>query len=282
MANAGYARRLAMELAADLAGRSGILLTTDADAVVARDWIAHNLDALGAGADVVCGRAVIDPAEARLIPEHLHDDDALECRLIALLDHLAWVLDPESHDPPPRHTEASGASIGVWVSAYRRAGGMPAVPSGEDRAFVRTLWCLDARVRHDPDIAVVVSGRTEGRAPGGMADAIRRRMVQQDIFADDQAEPADDAFQRYTLRHRVRLAWSGATDATLAETLGLPPARLRRILSARTFGAAWATVEAVVPMLHRRRVRFTSLPQEIASAEDLLRRLAEPEIMAAD
>ena len=51
--------------------------------------------------------------------------------VVALLDDLAWTLDPEPHDPLPRHTDASGASLGVPVGVFRRVGGVPAVASGE-------------------------------------------------------------------------------------------------------------------------------------------------------
>lgn len=281
-ANAGHARRLAMALAAEQAGVDGVLLTTDADSVVPHDWVARNLAALSMGADIVCGRAVIDPVEAAMIPAHLHADDALECELIALLDDLAWALDPEPHDPPKRHTEASGASFAVTVDAFSRVGGVPGVSSGEDRAFVRALWMIDARVRHDPFIQVVVSGRVVGRAPGGMADAIRRRMIQQDEFTDDQVEPALDAFRRYSLRHRARRAWGGSSDPALAADLALSRAALTKILAQRFFGRAWADLEAASSVLHRRRVRFSELTVEIAAAQVLLRRLMRTETLAAD
>ena len=45
-----------MEVGAEIAGPDGVLLTTDADAVVARDWIERSLLALASGADVECGR----------------------------------------------------------------------------------------------------------------------------------------------------------------------------------------------------------------------------------
>jgi hypothetical protein len=281
-ASAGHARRLAMALAAERAGRDGVLLTTDADSVVPPDWISRNLVALRRGADIVCGRAVIDPVEAAMIPAHLHEDDARECRLIALLDELAWVLDPEPHDPPPRHTEASGASLAVRVADFHRVGGIPAIPAGEDRAFVRALWMIDARVRHDPAIRVTVSGRIVGRAEGGMADAIRRRMVQQDEFADDQVEPPSDALRRYSLRQRARDARRGLTDAALAGDLMISKPRLAHALAQRFFGTAWAELESISPILKRRPVRFKDLPTEIAAAEALLRLLAMPETLAAD
>ena len=281
-ANAGHARRLVMAAAAAEAGSDGALLTTDADATVPPDWVSRAVTGLAAGADVVCGRAVIDPLEATLIPAHLHQDDALECRLIALLDDLAWMLDPEPHDPPPRHTEASGASLAVGVAAFRRVGGIPPIASGEDRAFVRALWMMDARLRHDPAIRVTVSGRVVGRAQGGMADAIRRRMVRQDEFTDDQVEPAGDAFRRYRLRRRVRRAWAGLMDTRLAGALALLPGSLAEALALRRFGAAWAHLETVSPMLRRRRVRFSDLAKEITAAEALLKSLSRPELLAAD
>ena len=281
-ANAGHARRLAMQIAADHAGRNGVLLTTDADAIVPPDWVSRNIDALRVGADVVCGRAVIDPAEAALIPAHLHEDDARECRLIALLDALAWMLDREPHDPQPRHTEASGASLAVRADAFWRVGGIPDIQSGEDRAFVRALWMMDLRVRHDPAMEVTVSGRVVGRAEGGMAGAIRRRMVQQDEFTDEQVEPALDAFRRYGLRSRIRRAWGGLPDVKLAEELALAKPRLKACLGHQFFGGAWAALEACSPILQRRRVRSVDVPAETLVAEALLRQTAALDTLAAD
>jgi glycosyltransferase involved in cell wall biosynthesis len=282
-ANAGHARQLAMAMAAERAGPNGVLLTTDADSVVPPDWVWRNLVALHQGADLVCGRAVIDPVEAAIIPAHLHADDERECRLITLLDDIAWMLDPNPHDPPPRHTEASGASLAVSVETYHQVGGIPAIPSGEDRAFVDALRGIDARIRHDPAIEVIVSGRIVGRAAGGMADTIRRRIVRQDEFTDERLEPAAHAFRRYSLRHRAGAAWlAGSVDPTLAVDLDIEASRLADALSRRFFGAAWLDVEAASPRLKWRPIRFVDLPGEIASAEALLSQLAFPDSMAAD
>ncbi len=272
-ANAGHARALAMRHADSLCGDGDVLLTTDADGVVAPGWLAANLAAFADGAEAVCGRAVIDPVEALLIPAHLHADDARETRLTALLDEIASRVDPDAADPWPRHTEHSGASIAVRCALYRRAGGLPACESGEDRAFIDALQRLDARVRHAPDVVVTVSGRTEGRARDGMADAIRRRIMRQDELTDERLEPARDAWRRVALRAGARRAW-GRGDcpevAGLAADLGLGAAVVRALLDGAHFGAAWAALSALSPRLVRRRVAFAALAGEIEVAAGVL------------
>jgi hypothetical protein len=278
-ASAGHARRLAMTLAERLVRPDGILMTTDADAVAAPDWIERNSEAIVAGADLVCGRAVLSPCEAALIPAHLHADDALECGMLELLDRIAAGLDPDPADPLPRHSEAAGASLAVTCAAFRRAGGFPAVPSGEDRAFARALTRLDARIRHDPAVVVSVSGRTVGRAIGGMADTIRRRMQQQDEFTDEQVEPAVDAYRRYDFRRRVRRAWRRQSlPRELAIDLGIDLQRLSCMLTERYFGSLWACVEVASPFLARRRVRFSGLARQIDHALHLLEHVGAPNV----
>jgi glycosyltransferase involved in cell wall biosynthesis len=272
-ANAGTARRLAMHHASNHAGNNGALLTTDADAVVGHDWIVRNVATLVAGADAVCGRVVIDPIEALAIPAHLHADDQLESELLDLLDEIAFRLDPEIHDPRPRHVHASGASLAVCNEMFRRVGGVPQVTSGEDRALVHALTLMDARIRHDVGIEVVASGRLEGRAPGGMADTIRRRMGQQDEYTDDLVEPAADAWRRADFRRRLRAAWhDGSFPDELAADLGIAPPRLRMTLSEPFFGTAWDRVQRDSPVLLRRRLRFIDLPRQIELARELLGR----------
>jgi hypothetical protein len=270
-ATAGMARSLAVAHAAEGLADHDILMTTDADGAVAANWIAANLAALAEGADIVCGRAVIDWADALLIPAHLHEDDARECRLAALIDELATLVDPEPHDPWPRHTEHSGASLAFTVAAWRRAGGIPPIPSGEDRAFVDRMRRIDARIRHDPAVQVTVSGRIQGRAAGGMADTIRRRIVAQDEFIDSAIEPAADRYRRISLRAQARALWQGGSydHQPLIEALGVDPAIIYRALAAPAFGEAWAVLERECPVLSSRPVRFCELPREIAAAEAL-------------
>lgn len=274
-ANAGCARRIAMHMAADIAGADGIVLTTDADGRVMPDWLRANLHALQAGADAVAGRALIDPVEEMQIPAALREADARECRYAALLDELAAAIDPDPADPLPRHDEHSGASIAVTVDALRRAGGVPNLPVGEDRALINNLRQIDARVRHAPNVQVIVSGRIEGRAKGGMADTIRRRLVCPDMFLDDRLEGARQAVLRARLRRRTRLLWAeGATDfwgvLGLARDMHLPSACVRETLACPWFGTAWDALETASPILRRSPVPAANVGDEIALATALL------------
>jgi glycosyltransferase involved in cell wall biosynthesis len=274
-ASAGVARSLAMDYAASLV-REGVILSTDADAEAPDNWVEANLRAIAKGADAVCGQAVIDPFEALLIPEHLHEDDAREVAYGRLLDEIASIILPDPADPWPRHREDSGASIAITASMFRYVGGVPPLPSGEDRALIARLRCVDARVRHHPQIRVVVSGRTEGRAPGGMADTMRRRMVQQDEFVDDCLEPAWQAFHRLRMRRRFTVLWRDPTKPGLqrfARLLAIDPSVLGDALASPYLGQGWSRVERATPLLSPRRVRFADLLRETQVALEIRRSL---------
>jgi hypothetical protein len=261
---------------------NGILLTTDADGRVSPDWLETNLCALDAGADAVCGRAIIDPEEAALIPPHLHAEEERVCDYANLLDEIHALFDPDPADPWPRHTEHSGASIAVRKALFERAGGIPALPTGEDRAFLNLLRGVDARIRHAPEVTVTVSGRIEGRAIGGMADTIRRRMITPDPFLDDRLEPASACVRRAHARQHLFRLWlaqrchaPARRDLTgvvqrFAEALMLPPVTLQAWLTLPYFGTAWSSVEAASPSLLRSRLRPHELEQEMHEAEIIL------------
>lgn len=274
-ASAGHARRLAMEHAAASLGERGVLLTTDADGRVPPDWIAANLWHLRRGVDAVAGRAELDAREAALIPERLHEDDARECAYAAALDETAALLDPDPWDPWPRHAEHSGASIAVTLAAYRRAGGMPAATLAEDRRFLDALRRTDARIRHAPEIVVTVSGRTLGRAEGGMADTIRRRLSAPDPYLDSALEPASCNARRARLRRQFRgLFHSPRPEAllhALSRDIGLPVPAIEQACRQQYAGEAWTGLETVSPVLTRLRVAVADLPREMEAAVRLLR-----------
>jgi hypothetical protein len=276
-AHAGAARRLAMDaaagwlMAADATG--GAILTTDADSVVAGDWIFRHRTAFARGADALAGLVLDEPDGHRRLPIALRRRGWLEDCYGALLTELQCRLDPENSDPWPRHAMASGASLGVTLAAYRAAGGVPLRPLGEDRALLQALLHRDARIRHCPAIQVTTSCRLDGRAEGGMSDTIRQRIADPDALCDEMLEPLLDALHRYywraTLRRQHRRGQLRATG-DWAGFLGIEEGLAGRLAEEPYFGAFWHQVERSSPMLRARRLRPAQLPLEIERARSVL------------
>lgn len=284
LSHAGGARRAAMDAAAALLGaevpaEAAALLSTDADGRAEPGWLAANLAALAAGADAVAGAIAPDPAEAARLPAALRRQEAREACYAALLDEMAALIDPDPHDPWPRHAAHSGASIALTLAAYRRVGGLPAVPVGEDRALFEALVRAEMRVRHCPAARVVVSCRLDGRAAGGMADTLRRRLAEADAAPLDAGlEPALDALLRLRCRRALRRLRAGmprtGDPLRLALALGLQPALLADIARLPRFWQAWDALQAAAwPLQRRRLLRAGALGAEIGRATAILRAL---------
>jgi glycosyl transferase family 2 len=281
IAHAGSARRAAMDLAEAWlveAGESdGVILATDADSQVAPDWIAENLAAFAAGAEAVLGRINLDE-EGDQLPQALHRRGALEDTYEKLLTELSWLLDPLEHDPWPHHATISGASLGVTRAAYCCVGRLPRVPLGEDKALVGLLSRHDVRIRHCPTAHVITSGRTDGRAPGGVADTLAIRSKELDAFCDEALEPFRTAFARATwracLRRRHRTGRL-ALDRDWAEKLEIAPRDVDDLIQEPAFGAIWAAIELRSPRFARRLLRPAELPEQISIARRWLAHLRE-------
>jgi hypothetical protein len=278
LAHAGGARRTAMDAAAALLDDPrAALLSTDADGRAEPGWLAANLAALAAGADAVAGAIAPDPAEAALLPPALRRREAREARYAALLEEMASLVDPDLHDPWPRHAAHSGASIALTLDAYRRVGGLPPVPVGEDRALFTALIRAEMRVRHCPAARVIVSCRLEGRAAGGMADTLRRRLAEADAAPlDPGLEPAFDALLRLRCRRALRRLRAGdpriGDPLRLTVALGMAPNELAGIVALPRFWQAWdALQEAAGPLRRRRTLCNGELTAEIGRAEIILR-----------
>lgn len=271
IATAGWARRLALEIAAGWAHPDAVLMTTDADSRVAPDWAQANMHLLSEGAHLVCGRIAADAAEAALLPTSIVPSDELESIYTALSIELDARLDPRPHDPWPHHGLASGASLAIRARDYRAIGGMPPLPCSEDRAFAALVERHDLCVRHSDAPLVTVSCRLDGRAAGGMADAITARIANPDSFADQSLLPAAITARRATLRNALRSAWNAKgnvrqllCEADLFTTGG------KRSSSEATFGAFWASVETTTRTLTAPRMRPSDLARELPALRQLV------------
>jgi cellulose synthase/poly-beta-1,6-N-acetylglucosamine synthase-like glycosyltransferase len=275
VSHAGGARRAAMESAAAWLGETspgGVILTTDADSMVAADWVSANLDAISLGADAVLGQISLDEEGERL-PAALHARGRLEGVYEELLTEISARLDPQIGNPWPHHSTISGASLAVTADVYRRVGGLPCVPLGEDKALVATLRRIDARIRYAPEVRAVTSGRTSGRAPGGVADTLRLRSADPGALCDEALERCAVAYRRALWRGRLRRG--GLASVGWRQALRVPAAAAARARAATTFGEAWEKIERASPGLARRGLPPAELPGQIEAARRLLQRLEE-------
>lgn len=275
-ASAGWARRIAMEAASEWLAEGGhddgVLLTTDADSRVRPDWVARNLAALAAGADAVAGRILLDAEDAARLPDHLHARGRLEGEYETLLTEIDARLDPQPGDPWPNHWSKSGATIAVRWSAYKHVGGMPDMPSGEDRAFIDNIRAHDFVVRHAPDIEVITSGRLEGRASGGVADTMRLRCDVPEAPCDVRLERLGHLVARALVRRRLRSLYIQRRLATswLWLLIGIPSQKAQELAELHEIGAVLEAVEKVSSRLKYQPIRPSDLPRQIRHARVML------------
>lgn len=169
------AARLRAALSAETRPRGGrpsalshppaFLASTDADSVVAPDWLAASAAALAEGAAAVGGRIELDPDEARQLPPGVLTARAAEAerRLAAVRRHTTGA----------EHHQFSGASLALTLAAYDLLGGLPAVAALEDEALERALLAAGLPVTYAANVRVTTSARTESRVPRGLAQVLR-------------------------------------------------------------------------------------------------------------
>lgn len=219
-AHVGTARRFAMDAAAELAP-DGVILTTDADAVPDRNWVVANLRAVASGADAVGGLLIGDRREEAELPAGVMRRAGSHLRYARALDCLSSTIDPLPHDPWPRHSDHTGASLAIRARSYRGVGGLPVLPRREDLALVANLRAAGGLLRHAPDVTVSVSARLCGRASGGMADCLRDWMRAEAEGAPVLVEAPERAIERFQRRRLLR-SLGGPVDFTaLADRLGV-------------------------------------------------------------
>ena len=147
--NVGTARRTGAGKA--LAYGARWLAFTDADSVVAHDWLATQLSL---GADAVCGTIAVEDWGAYGERMHRHFD-------LTYTD-----MDGHSH--------IHGANLGVSARAYLAAGGFQELESGEDVALVEALQKSGANIAWSRAPRVVTSVRPNYKAPRGFGATLER------------------------------------------------------------------------------------------------------------
>jgi glycosyltransferase involved in cell wall biosynthesis len=163
--NVGVARALGAQAALDAGARW--LACTDADSVVAPEWLA---DQLSLNAEAVCGTvAVRDWGD---YDSHMRQH------------YRKTYTDADDH----RHIH--GANLGVSATAYRRAGGFLPLASSEDVALVDALSACGVSIAWSAKPRVTTSARRDFRAPDGFGATLMR-------VAETAAREAPDGSTRH-------------------------------------------------------------------------------------
>ena len=162
---AGHARRVGMEEAyARLlsSGRpDGLIASTDADTVVAPDWLSAQLQAASRGARAIGGR--IELREAADLPQGVVGWRAEQGRLRKR--ELLAVGDPVQTE----HWQFSGASLALTAAAYAEIGGLEPRAALEDEYLERALARCGISIERPLAVRVATSARLVGRASRGLA-----------------------------------------------------------------------------------------------------------------
>jgi glucosyl-3-phosphoglycerate synthase len=166
----GRARRIGMDLACErllaVDRPQGLIASTDADSVVAEDWLAAQCALAAAGASAIGGMIELDPIEAGELSQ-----EALQRRGAEAVKRLRDVRQRGIpwNDHIAEHHQFSGASLALTAAAYRQCGGLPVSAALEDEALERELSNRGIPIHRSRAVRVSTSARTEGRAPRGLA-----------------------------------------------------------------------------------------------------------------
>jgi glucosyl-3-phosphoglycerate synthase len=169
----GRARRHGMDLACErllsLGKRGGLIASTDADSVVADDWLACQLALATRGASAIGGLIELDADESSALCTQ-----ALIDRERRSVVRMRAVIDEHPHAGTVQHHQFSGASLALTAETYRRCGGLPVRAALEDEALERELQARGVPIHRSRRVRVRTSARTDGRAPRGLAHDLAR------------------------------------------------------------------------------------------------------------
>lgn len=170
-ANIGYVRRILMDNAYRRLSKNngGIIMTTDADTIVSKDWISQNLCEVQKGADAVGGRILLAPQEIQDLDAETYACHIKDEKYHLLVAKLEAIIVNDPYDPLPRHHQHFNGSFAITSDCYLRSGGVPAVTHLEDIALFERLELIDAKVRHSNNVVVYTSARCIGRTEIGLS-----------------------------------------------------------------------------------------------------------------
>lgn len=182
----GPARRVGMDAACarllQVGRPEGLIACTDADTVVAPDWLATQLRAVSQGAKAIGGR--IELADDGSLPECVWRRHAEEGRLRHEIILSAPGLNGET-----QHWQFSGASLALKAEVYKEIGGLEPLAALEDEHLERVLRGRGIPIERLLSVRATTSPRLVGRATRGLSYDLSR-------MASGLGEPALGGEQR--------------------------------------------------------------------------------------
>jgi glucosyl-3-phosphoglycerate synthase len=169
----GRARRLGMDIACrrllQVGREDGLIASTDADTIVAGDWLATQLQLVRGGAAAIGGLIELDSEECQTL-----DPRVLAVREQSLTERLAHAVDETAASATLEHAHFAGASLALTAAAYRRCGGLPVRAALEDEALAEALTRNGIEIHRSRRVRVLTSARKNGRALRGLGEDLAR------------------------------------------------------------------------------------------------------------
>ena len=167
---AGHARRVGMEEARgrlmSLDRPNGLIASTDADTIVASNWLSVQLEAAARGAKAIGGH--IELRDDVDLPRGVSGWREEQGRL-----RQSEMLSPPGLDDEPHarteHWRFSGASLALTAVTYQEIGGLEPRAALEDEYLERTLESRGVPIERPLAVRVATSSRLVGRAKRGLA-----------------------------------------------------------------------------------------------------------------
>ncbi len=162
----GHARHVGMETACSrllsLHNPAGLIATTDADTVVAENWLQAQLTAVESGSKAIGGRITL--ADDGTLPPQLADWHAERGRE----RHRKLLAAPDTRSIT-EHWQFSGASLALTAGIYRKVGGLEPLFALEDEHLERVLRSHGIPIDRLLSVQVTTSARLVGRATQGLS-----------------------------------------------------------------------------------------------------------------
>jgi glucosyl-3-phosphoglycerate synthase len=145
----------------------GLIACTDADTVVAPDWLTAQLRAVSRGARAIGGR--IELADDGSLPESVWRRYAEQGRR-----RHERLLSGPGPKGETQHWQFSGASLTLTAAVYREIGGLEPLPALEDEGLERVLLEHRIPIERLLSVRVTTSPRLVGRAGRGLSYDLAR------------------------------------------------------------------------------------------------------------